>query len=231
MKEINLIPKWYQENKKHRSRCYIKYIAFAAVFVLAAIIWISAEVYVTSGKNRLARLEKENAGYEEISNKYEMTAAKLNEIKKKAAIMNKINSQMDITSMLGEISFLLEDALIIKKVEVTAEPFAENAKAAGNSSGLRVTRQHENSSKTYEGNVKFKISLNGIASEAGKVADLICKLEDSPYFFKVVPSFSQNKTVSSGQGQPAYYATEFEISCYLANFSESTSVAADLWQQ
>src|SRR3989339_1093336 len=175
MKEINLIPQWYHESRKRRSRCYIQYIALAAVFIIAAIISISAESYVASAKNDLARLEKENAVYEEISNEYEMTAAALNKLKKKVSIINKIDSKIDITCLLGEISFLLDDALIIKKVYINAEPFADSTNnAAVKSSGLRVKRRVESSSNTCEGNIKFKVSLYGIASQAGKVANLIC---------------------------------------------------------
>ena len=230
MKEINLIPQWYQESKKHRSRCYIQYIAIAAAFILVVLICVAAEAYVAAGKSRLGNLEKEYEAYRDTSNEYEKMRARINELKKKTSIINQIDAKMDITCVLGEISFLLDDALIIKKIEITSEPFAgETKKAAGNSSGLRVANQYGNSSKTCEGNIKFKISLNGIASQAGKVADLICKLEESPYFFQAAPSFSRNITVSSGrQGQPEYYAAEFEISCYLANFSESSAAAANL---
>ena len=93
------------------------------------------------------------------------------------------------------------------------------------------------------GDVRFKIVMRGIAADAGDVAALVCKLEDSPYFCQVVPSFSRNAEVkaanyTSGQGSAkaseevpgarenirepdkSVQVSEFEISCYLANYRE-----------
>jgi len=51
---------------------------------------------------------------------------------------------------------------------------------------------------------------------------LICKLDDSPYFCQVVPSFSRNKKMKVGTGLAGenFQVSEFEISCYLANYRE-----------
>jgi len=49
---------------------------------------------------------------------------------------------------------------------------------------------------------------------------LICKLEDSPYFCQVIPSFSKNKKIKaegSASGKELQ-VSEFKISCYLANY-------------
>jgi len=48
-------------------------------------------------------------------------------------------------------------------------------------------------------------------------------LEDSPYFCQVIPSFSRNRRIRTERrviGED-YQVSEFEIICYLANYSES----------
>jgi hypothetical protein len=81
-----------------------------------------------------------------------------------------------------------------------------------------------------EGDVGFKIVLDGVASDARDVAEFICKLEDSPYFCQVVPLFTRNKeikiTTSSAGRRGGILASEFEISCKLANYRQEGSYSA-----
>jgi hypothetical protein len=88
------------------------------------------------------------------------------------------------------------------------------------------------------------VVIAGVAADTRDVADLISKLEESPYFFQVVPSFSKS-TKLEVKGRPStsaatdavrratetrsevsdagksLQATEFEINCYLANYRKS----------
>ena len=88
------------------------------------------------------------------------------------------------------------------------------------------------------GNVRFKVLINGVAANASEVANLICNLEDSPYFFQVKPSYTRSanieanmKPLINSQGELSnvgnnkgykekIIVSEFEISCYLANYLE-----------
>jgi len=62
--------------------------------------------------------------------------------------------------------------------------------------------------------------ISGVAAGAGDIAELIGKLEESPYFCLVSPSFSQNRKMKVGTGEN-FQVSEFEISCYLANYREN----------
>jgi len=68
--------------------------------------------------------------------------------------------------------------------------------------------------------------ISGVASDASYVADLVCKLEDSPYFCQVIPSFSRNREikVETGVAEENLRISEFEIRCYLANYSRLKGV-------
>jgi hypothetical protein len=72
--------------------------------------------------------------------------------------------------------------------------------------------------------------LTGVAAHPADVPDLVCKLEASPYFQRVQPSFYGSTRVPGGT-RPApgpqeggavktQGVTEFEIVCYLANYRD-----------
>ena len=78
------------------------------------------------------------------------------------------------------------------------------------------------------GHVRFKVVISGVAADASDVAALICRLEDSPYFFQVVLSFSRSAELKVESILPASGGTpkagaditvsEFEIHCDLGNY-------------
>ena len=86
------------------------------------------------------------------------------------------------------------------------------------------------------GNVRFKVVINGVATDASDVAALVCKLEESLYFCDVTPLYSRNKQLqrkvnsasrpqtmerSTLQSRDSLRVSEFEISCYLKNYREN----------
>jgi hypothetical protein len=69
--------------------------------------------------------------------------------------------------------------------------------------------------------------MSGITADSSNVGELICRLEDSPYFCRVIPSFSrtagQRKIARQVGGNDK--AVEFEIVSYLANYREEVTVS------
>jgi hypothetical protein len=61
---------------------------------------------------------------------------------------------------------------------------------------------------------RFKVAITGVAAGVEDVANLISQLENSSYFCHVVPGFSRAGKVKD------FKVTEFEISCYLANYEQ-----------
>lgn len=90
------------------------------------------------------------------------------------------------------------------------------------STAVRPAQNGYGSMGSEAGDVRFKVVINGVAEDASNVAQLICDLENSPYFCLIYPSFSRNaevKTTSSSDGKQLQ-VTEFEVSCYIANYRE-----------
>jgi len=117
-------------------------------------------------------------------------------------------------------------------VEFVAEKFPDkqqNKASAGTSAVVRAVRVTVDKKRQLPlGQVRFKVVIAGVAADASNVAALICKLEDSPYFFQVVLSFSRSAEVKAEGTPPTSGGTpdvganiavsEFEIRCYLANY-------------
>ncbi|MHC4426267.1 MAG: hypothetical protein ACYSYV_09240, partial [Planctomycetota bacterium] len=161
--------------------------------------------------------------------------------------IEEIDSKIDVASILGEMSFLIDEKTVLSKVEFVAEKFVDRQEAKSSPRARAVVRAVRGKSGEKRdlplGNVRFKVVIAGVAADAGDVAALTCKLEDSPYFCQVVPSFSRNAKIriegasllrteidveertpkTKGSVREAgenIQVSEFEINCYLANYRE-----------
>ena len=155
------------------------------------------------------------------------------ELQKKAKFIEEIDSRIDVASVLAEISFLIDKKIALSKVDFKAVRFEDKqggrpSRRAG--SAVRAAGGGFAGKEILSlGDVRFRVLISGVAANAGEVAKLIRKLEDSPYFCLIYPSFSRNrKLVPANTGVKAgtnlagkdFQVSEFEISCYLANYRE-----------
>ncbi len=161
--------------------------------------------------------------------------------------MEETDSKIDVASVLAEMSFLVDERTVLNKVEFVAEKFVGRREAKPSSrSGavVRVVRAKSGEKRRLPlGDVRFKVVMSGVAANGRDVAILTCKLEDSPYFCQVVPSFSRNAKIriksdsslraktdvvggtlktkgSVREAGESIQVSEFEINCYLANYRE-----------
>jgi hypothetical protein len=170
------------------------------------------------------------------------------ELQKKASTVENIGSKIHVASVLAEISFLIDEDIVLSKVEIVAEKFSQepDGRQAGRSV-VRVARATSSKQQNLPlGDVRYKVIISGVAADAGDVAEMICKFEESPYFCLVYPAYSRNRILTVARDRTAgnttktdrvspddrqatalaksrYQATEFEISCYLANYRQDSS--------
>ncbi len=124
----------------------------------------------------------------------------------------------------------------MNRVEFIAEPLHQGEqKEETKTQMIRVVGRTTNTDAGPAlGGVRFRIVLAGVAAHPAHVPDLVCKLDESPYFQRVSLSFSRGTRIQVGAGasgaspagrpaaKPAEMldVTEFEIVCYLANYEE-----------
>ncbi len=212
MKEIDFLPDWYKQGrtqqKKHREFYFamgliVAVMAIWSVFANGRIALIMART-VSLGNARLLQSRSE-AEYSVAENKYE-------QLKAESETLKMVEPRIVVSNVIAELTHLLDGRIVLKKIEIKTEPLEFLNKQT---SVRTVSAAGAEQASPFEEDTKFKIIITGLAADATEVAGIINRLEKSGYFFQVVPDYSRN--VTTGE----YQASEFEISCYLANFKQS----------
>ena len=248
MKDIDFLPEWYKSGRRRQVSYRTQYIALSGVFVVM-IVWSFITTHTISKvRAQYAQMETEQAQAEKVSAKMAELENEIRVSRKNAESIDEIDSRIDVASVLAELSYLIHERIVLKKVDFIAEKFEDEQDVTSvPSSGavVRVVRANLNEKKNLPlGNVRFKVIIAGVAADARDVATLMCKLEDSPYFRQVVLSFSRGdaeiennssfRTETDGLNgamksenrvreagvRSKIPVNEFEINCFLANYRE-----------
>ncbi|MHC4132603.1 MAG: PilN domain-containing protein [Planctomycetota bacterium] len=231
MKEIDLLPEWYKSSKRRQVSYRTQYIG-VCILVLIMVVWNFLAVHsVSTAEEDLSELEVKKTSVENVFNKAVKIKGELVKIKEKARVLEKVDSKIDVADILAEVSFLLNDNVVLSRFDIESETFLSDKKKHSRAAAVRIanSKQSDNTSVHY-GDVKFKIMLRGLAKNASDVAELICRLEESPYFINVIPSFSRNKELKAGRNSALerHEVSEYEITCYLANYKiDESKIAKD----
>jgi Tfp pilus assembly protein PilN len=250
MKEIDFLPEWYKSGKRRQVSYRTQYIAISSVFVVMMVWSVITTRSISKARAQITQMATQQAQAKIVSAKYAGLEDEIRVLRKKAESIEEIDSKIDVASVLAEISFLIDERIVLKKLEFIAEKFVNKQETQKSPSGgtvVRVVQSNVSNKKELPlGNVRFKVILAGIAADTNDVAALMCKLEDSFYFCQVVLSYSrgseeigiesassftkrtnvaqeieQNKSLDLKAGaQGKIQVNEFEINCYLANYRE-----------
>jgi hypothetical protein len=230
MKEVDFLPEWYKSGRRREVRYRTQYIALGIVFAIMMLWNIITARSIKNGAAELALAKSRAGNIGRASRECAEIQSRLTELQKKAKVIKEIDSKIDVASVLAELSFLVDEKIVLSKVELIAENFiGKYRKGQTRISSVAVEDKDLNGRQVYRdigaGDVRFKVVIRGIASDARKVAELICRLEDSPYFQSVYPSFSKNTEINTKHNRQAKKSfraevSEFEIVCYLGNFCE-----------
>jgi len=218
MKEIDLLPEWYKSGRRRQISYRSQYLALGCIFV-AMMVWNFTTAGAISkasarGRQHIERKsESESASQEFARLKNEVAV-----LQQKADVLEKVDSRIDIADVLAELSFLVGEKIVLSRAEIVAEMIKSEKHEARN-----VVRGagYGTQDAGLLGDVRFKVVIGGVAAEASEVAQLVCRLEESPYFCLVYPSFSRNRQIKTGLSKLQMSSvSEFEISCYLANYRQ-----------
>jgi hypothetical protein len=207
MKEIDFLPEWYKQGRLAQVKHREFYIAIGLVIFFMGVWSIFANGRVAIVKARNTTLQETKLAEMHSETEYNLAESKYQELEAKRQMLDSVKSRIVVSNVIAELTRLLDNRIILRKLEIKAEPFAVQ-------SGKTEIKVASAAGKTTESdqNIRFKITLTGLAADAAGVAEIINKLEQSDYFFQVVPGYSRNAT--TGQ----YQASEFEITCYLSNY-------------
>jgi len=237
VREFDFLPEWYKEDRRRHSHVRRQYLALAAVFLAMMTFNTTALRRVGKAAAQVAGLENQRVCAEAVVREFDGLTKRLNELKVRANLVAQMDSRVDIAAILAEMSHLVGDSIVLRKVEIQAEPLARTEeKEQAKSSVVRLGGPTANSGKEgLLGPVKSRIVLTGVAAHPADVPDLVCKLDASQYFQRVHLSFYGSAKAQTGAratpaapGGPAVSrtqgggdVTEFEIVCYLADYQET----------
>jgi hypothetical protein len=244
MKEIDFLPEWYKSGKRREISYRTQYIALGGVIVVM-VVWsfITARSISTAGA-QFTQMETRQTQAKGLSIKLGELKSELRALQEKAESIEEIDSKIDVSGVLAEMSFLIDEKIVLGKVDFIAEKIENKQQDKLSPMGSNVVRAVQgtmNPKQVPLGDVRFRVVIGGVAADAIDVAALITRLENSPYFRQVVPSFSRT-TVITAAGNPSLHlkiknentkgmvqkndrniqiqVSEFEISTYLANYCE-----------
>ena len=212
MKEIDFIPQWYRDRQKQRVGYHTQYVVIIGIFA-GIVLWSFATCYsVSKAKAQINRIQVSLAENADLTARCNQLTTTLNQLRDKAQILDKLDHKTSIANVIGELSFLVPENVILSKIDIGLERFNEGTVSA-NKSNVRLLRRSVDAAGAMPArDSRFKVVVAGIAAGVEDVAGLISRLENSSYFCQVVPGFSRDVKVKG------FIVTEFEISCYLANY-------------
>ena len=213
MKEIDLLPEWYKNSRRRQIGYWAQYIVLSVVLAIIMVWSLVGFMVISKTKKDIALLEPEVIAASRISEEFRELKGHIDRLQQKANVVLKVDSRIDVASVLAELSFLINERIVLSQVSFSSEKISDvKGKKSGSDS--------RSAKAEFVGNVRFRIVLKGVATGAGDVAELICSLEESPYFGHVIPLYSRNENIRAVAklADEHNQVSEFEISCYLDNY-------------
>ena len=207
MKEIDFLPIWYKKSRRQQFRYRWQYVIIITGFVFM-VSWSLFSGKIVSRSQAYVLDEDVNT-----TGEYQKYQVQMKELTSHAALIEKCSSKVMLSAVMAELSFIVDESVILNRFEIAAEKY-EPGKIANieTTSAVRKTAKAQN--ENIEQDIIYKVVLCGIAIDNNAVAKLLCDLEQSQYFCNVIPSYSKNTKFKDK------FLSEFEISCYIANFKE-----------
>ncbi len=218
MKEIDFIPQWYKAGRERKQR-YIRQYALMAILVTLMVGWgfainghiahVSAEVEGIQAAFEKGRLRSEQATCLE---------SRIAEMRQKTTLLDKIASRTKMTAILGELSYLIGENVILSKLSLQNELIQNSGRknAFASAAVVRVSGSQKNDPDDVIplSPSHCKVVLTGIAVRPADAAALIARLEQTDYFNQVSLVYSKPKEVKERD------VTEFEIRCFVADYQK-----------
>ena len=211
MCEIDFIPESYRIKRSKRRYYRRQYFVIVGI-VTVMIAWsFIAGVNVSRVKAQVQdSLEFADMG-SNVSAEYSNMEKQYKSLLAEESKIERVSNKVVFSDVIAELSYLVSGNIVLKSFNINTQEYLGGAKHGG----VRALSKEKKDDNVYPPQqFRYKVKIGGLAKDSSDVAQMIKRLEDSPYFDRVVPGFSRNRKTESG------LVSEFELSCYIANYDE-----------
>jgi hypothetical protein len=173
------------------------------------------------------RLDDQRRIAEQVLYEFDAANQELHEHQIQIDQVGQIDSKIDVSAVLAELSHLVTGRVILGRLDLISEPIASAKEKDRNGTTARLVAASAGGKGPSAGDVRFRIVMSGVAANPADVGALACRLEESPYFKQVYPSVSRSGNIekagvaaTDGPARESLQVSEFEITCYLANYED-----------
>jgi hypothetical protein len=214
MKEIDFIPEWYKADRVRKRRYVRQYTIITVIFAVMMIWSFIAGGQVSRASAEVGEIQSAFAKSRDKVNLAQQLQGEIAQMEQKKALLDAITSRTKVTAILGELSYLVQENIVLSKLSLTSEPIDELKKessASGAVVQIAASKRQQNTA-IIDAPSRLKVTLAGIAARPADAAGLIAGLEQDDYFQQVTLVFSRPKKLADMD------VTEFEICCYVADY-------------
>ncbi len=216
MKEIDFIPEWYRTGRKRMVSYHRQYVLITFLFV-ALLAWsYLAGSFVSRAEARVDKTLDLLKIEEPLSQTYNKMKAGVADLQSNAHVLERVRPRVDLSHVIAELSHLISDRIMLSRIDVRSEALQSVPTVKKKHVVTIVGQRGQASSALPHENTRSKVAITGIAAEASDVASLISKLEESPWFCRIIPGYSRSNKIKD------VVITEFEIGCYIANYVQDS---------
>jgi hypothetical protein len=222
MREIDLLPQWYKTNRRRQIRYRTEYVGLGLLVAMMGIWNFVASNSLTEALAKVTQAAPKVAEAEAISAQLAEVRENLALVRQRARTLEDIDSRIDVAAVLAELSFLTGRNVVLSEVDFQAESLNPPKQAAGSAFSAVRTKEPLGAKTESFGKLIWRLTIKGVASEAGDVYALTVRLEDSPYFNHVYPDFSRDRQMipAAAFADSSERLSCFQIGCDLANYQE-----------
>ena len=188
----------------------MQFVVAAGLFAVM-MTWSFAAGYSNSiVSGHVEMMQRSLDSHRNISAKYDHYNQVYSLLEERAGRLDRLDPKISITGILAELSYIATDSIMLTDLNLNSEIYKSQTDTA-RAAGVRLSSPQSGEKIAMPApEVRYKLTVDGIASKASSVTDLISEMEKSDYFCLVVPGLLEHRKDDD--------STRFEISCYIANY-------------
>ena len=210
MKEIDFLPEWYKSGKRRRVSYRRQYLVIGGLFVTLLTWSFAASYSIRMVEGQVGIMQNSLDSHESIAAKYAQYNKVMALLEERSKRLDDLDPDVRIPAVMGELSYIASDNIMMTQIDLLSET-GKKGDDGFNAAAIKISAVKGDRNAAMPGpNVRYKLTIAGVAADAASVTDLITELEQSSYFCLVVPGLLEHMKDAT--------ATRFQISCYIANY-------------